>query len=156
MNTEEQPRPITEADRLEARGYPITLVDGRVVRLRFGAKAMRYLERQYGSLGAFTDEAQKGAQGKAASATFDALIAGLMHLHLGTPDEVEDLLDEDRLNTEYANAFSEAWSEALPPEDQRPVAPVNAETTTTGESPGETSSSSSPSSSEEPTNNSGE
>jgi hypothetical protein len=148
---------ITEGDRIEGRGQPITLIDGRVVRLRFGAKALRYLEKTYGSLAAFQEEAMKGAAGKAASATFDALIAGLMHERLGTPDEVEDLLDEERLTTEYADAFSRSWGEALPPEGKAQGTIVRPSTKAESEavSPGQTSTTSSPQNLTEQTSSSG-
>lgn len=144
---------VTEGDRVEARGVPITLADGRSVRLRFGAKALRYLEREYGSLKAFQEEAKKGNEGRAVTAVLDAIIAGLLHESLGTVDEVENLLDERRLTTDYADAFNKAWDEAQPPEESGP-ADVD-QTTATGESLGETSTTSQQSSLEELTTSSG-
>lgn len=144
---------VTEGDRIEALGVPITLVDGRQVRLRFGARAIRQLERQYGSLKTFQEEIRSGSDGRGATAIFDALGAGLLHEKLGSQEEVDDLLDERLLSSDYLTAFNEAWEQSQPPEDAGPV--QESTTSDPGESRGVISTISSPSNSVEPKANSG-
>lgn len=127
---------VTEGDRVEARNEPITLVDGRTAHLRFGAKALRHLERSYGGVNEWERAMKSQGDGPTASAVFDALIAGLLHLRMGTPEDVEDLLDENRLE-EYVLAISRAMERHQAPEAQG-LSNGNA-AGTTGESPGATS-----------------
>jgi hypothetical protein len=110
------PRP-SEADQLEAPGVFITLVNGKKARLRYGARAIRYLEKQWDGLPGF-QEAMTSPKSQI-GAFYDALYAGLLHEQLaGNPDDVLDMLDERRMATEYLKAFEEAFAQSVPTEAQ--------------------------------------
>lgn len=147
---------VTDADRIAADGVPIPLVDGTTAELRFGMRAIRHLERQFGSLDAM-QEALPGEDGPpdgAFEAMCAVLYAGLMHTGR-SEDEVLDLLSPRMLNR-YAEAIGQAFAIAFPEvesgnvegEPSRPGLQANG-------SPGATSTGSSPSGSAVPTNSSG-
>lgn len=145
---------VTDADRVAAEGVPVPLVDGTTTDLRFGMRAIRHLERQFGSLDAM-QEALPGEDGPpdgAFEAMCTVLYAGLMHTGR-SEDEVLDLLSPRMLNR-YAEAIGQAFAIAFPEaepgnvEGEPPALQVNG-------SPGATSTGSSPSGSAVPTNSSG-
>ena len=134
--TELEPRPITEAERLQGLGAPVQLANGKVVNLRYGGRAQRWIEREYGSLKKFQDELDKGEEGIVMTALYDALYAGLLHLKLGTDkDDVLDLLDERLLLDEYLPAFRRAFAQSLPRRAQESTVAMS-ETTNTANSLG--------------------
>lgn len=114
LDTAAPPEP-TEGQRITAKGYPITLTDGREVRLRFGMAAILQLEEDFGSLGA-VQEALKNLtpQGRVFGPVVDLLAAGLSHHGITRAELIGgDLLALDGLE-HYAEQLGRAFAEAFP------------------------------------------
>lgn len=110
-----QPQP-TDAERIAARGRPITLTDGREVRIRFGLRGLAQLERSFGSLKAVAEVLKAAVAAPGESAILDHLFtlieAGLVHEKI-TADELDELLDPAQLHR-YSAAMAAAFTEAMP------------------------------------------
>lgn len=107
----------TDAQRIAAAGYPITLTDGRRARVRFGLRALKLLEERYGSLVGIAESLREmvgddADHAKMIAPTWDLLEAGLLHLRL-EPEDLDALLDPNRL-AEYTEAVARAFREAMP------------------------------------------
>jgi hypothetical protein len=106
----------SDAQRIAARGRPITLADGRTARLRFSLRSLARLEEDFGSLGAVAEvlNAGVGAAGEAAvvGPLLRLMHAGLIHERLSL-DELDDLLEPSRLR-DYSEATAAAFREAMP------------------------------------------
>jgi hypothetical protein len=99
-----------EGPALVARGTKINL-GGSMVEVRFDNRALVELERRWGSLSAYTDELNKGHQGKMFTCITDAIAATVRGLPKGI-DPI-DLIDVTR-SREYLDAIAEAFMEAMP------------------------------------------
>jgi hypothetical protein len=128
----------TESDRILAPGVPITLADGREVHLRYGMRALKALEDEFGGLGAVEDVLDTDGRGKMIGPIMSMLAAGLGHESL-TADDLLDLTVPSALVV-YGEAVAEAFSQAFPSSTQG-----KAPSEETVDSPGETSTSSPPS-----------
>lgn len=106
----------SDSDRLLAAGAPITLIDGREVRLRYGMRAMKNLEDELGSIEA-VHEAVNGT-GKKFGPLVTVIYCGLSHEQI-EQDDLFDLLDTRRLE-EYSEAIGAAFHEAFPAAQQDP------------------------------------
>ena len=110
---------ISEADRLLARGAPITL-RGQTLRVRFGFASLRYLEKEYGGLDVFWAKlSEKGYGATRIDTIFRGLLAGLLQ---AKPDEqdIEDFERELEASLEpkellqYLEAVMVAFAESIP------------------------------------------
>lgn len=128
----------TESDRILAPGVPITLTDGREVRVRYGMRALKMLEDEFGGLGAVEDVLD--GNGKMIGPIVMMLAAGLSHEHISA-DELLDLTDPAELAS-YGDAVSAAFGQAFPQASQGNVEGNGA---SEGPSPGQTSTTSLPS-----------
>lgn len=106
----------TESDRILAAGIPLTLADGREVRVRYSMRSLKRMEDHYGS----TEAPLRLAQGlfdgstKCQFTTIVSLLAfGLLHEEGLTEDALDDLT-EPRRRHEYVSIVADAIGEALP------------------------------------------
>lgn len=115
----------TDAQRLRAKGAPITLADGSEVRVRFGMAGILALEEYFGSITA-VEEQMIALDANREVFTFmtKVIAAGLTHSgHSLASLLAEDLLDPDRV-WEYAEAAGLAFREAFPAAGSLPEAPA--------------------------------
>ena len=104
---------------IEAKGIPITFVDGSTARIRFGLSAIKALEDQHGSTaaalaavnGALVVNEEGVPAGKAYSMIWDLLRLGLRREKL-SDDELEDLLDENQM-ADYMPLLMEALAQGM-------------------------------------------
>lgn len=136
---------MNDSDRILAAGVPITLTDGTTANVRFGLLAVKHLEDQHGSIGAFmeflnaafkTDEASMPT-GKAFSLTWELLQLGLRRLKL-SDDDLDEVLDPARL-TEYVDAVTKALKQGLNSGAPDPKATETGTNHSTNHSPGRSS-----------------
>lgn len=105
--------------RIAARGLPITLVDGREVRLRYGFKALLALEDRFGGIGKVQGAVSSDLSGPVFGPMLDLLCAGLLDEHDGTGaplsdrERLADLLDP-ALFQDYITVAGKAMEEAFP------------------------------------------
>lgn len=105
---------MTNAKQLAARGVPITLADGREVRLRYDMEALEAIEGAFGSLAAMQEELAEDK--KMFTALNTVIAAGLKHEGLSREDVVK-LMDPAELEA-YSEAMSEAFDQAFPQKAQ--------------------------------------
>jgi hypothetical protein len=131
----------SDSDRILAEGAPITLSDGRAVRLKYGMRALKRLEDTYGSTIAIDTAVQDvlNAKGKLLTTLSTLMLAGLMHEPplngegTLTEDAIEELFDLKRVG-EYALAVSNAFQQAFGFDEE----PVKAKGKAKAASPGPT------------------
>lgn len=108
--------PATDSDRILAAGVPLTLADGREVRVRYSMRSLKEMEDRYGSLeeplrlvhGLFD-----GSTKRHITTLVPMLAFGLLHEEGITEDGLYDLTDTTR-RVEYLKVISDAIGEALP------------------------------------------
>ena len=110
---------MTDAARLAAPGFPITLVTGQVVHCRYGMAALMRLEDRFGGLAAMQSAISLDGSGPMIGPAVALIAAGLSHEHngegapLSNPDLLADLLDPSQLET-YLAAAGLALQQAFP------------------------------------------
>jgi hypothetical protein len=147
------PAQPTHAQRLQAKGHPITLADGREIRVRFGMGALVAIEERFGSLKAVEEQLKSlDVNARVFGPILDLLMAGIIHTGITREELLNDeLLDPEQL-TEYAQAVGRAFAEAFP---SISVGRGNEQATDEVASPGKTGSTSAPSPSAAPKKRSG-
>lgn len=106
----------TDSDRILAAGVPLTLADGREVRVRYSMRSLKEMEDRYGSLeeplrlvhGLFS-----GTTKRQVTTLVPMLAFGLLHEDGLTEDALYDLTEPKR-RAEYLGIVSDAIGEALP------------------------------------------
>lgn len=98
-------------------GEPLTLTNGREVRIKYGMRGLLRLEEEFGGLGNI-GEVVRGQGGRVLASTMTLLACGLLGEHDGsgaplTADRLADLLDPTRFH-DYGNAAGRALSAAFP------------------------------------------
>jgi hypothetical protein len=120
---------MTDADRLQAKGVPITLDDGSEIRIRFDMEALKELEKNFGDLDTIIRELRRqgwkpGQTGKGAMETITYLLwatllhtewEGGKHKYPGRAEQYSHMLDSARLmDSSYLTALNAAMLEVLP------------------------------------------
>lgn len=146
-----------EARALRAAGVPITLLDGREVRLIFDLDAMAQIEEDFGSLGGMQDTLIRIEKEGAHSAFFLPVLKMMRAALLHDPS-ARDARFDTALVGDYFKAVMSATRLAFP-KDESATTPTSATTVMTtvdtSDFPGRLSTTPQPSSSEETTAPSG-
>lgn len=155
----EAPLPPSPSDTLAAPGYPIRLIDGAEVSLRYSMASLRRLEARFGSLRgievqmksaaevlrATDDESALSNRGNIMTVLSDAIAPGLLHCRVVHPDTgatvrlgadtelVMEQLDPGQLQA-YTDAFAAALTQAFGAEGKDVGASVQATTLSPGPS----------------------
>lgn len=152
----------SEGAALQGRGAPLTLADGRFVRVRYGMAGLVQIEEDFGSIMAVTSflegmtaSGEKGAQpGKVFGPLVKLLAAGLVHMGITSRMLLElDLIEPDELQ-EVAGAVALAFADAFPKAAAK-VAARGEAPAPSGAPDGESGTTSGPSSSDGPKQSSG-
>jgi hypothetical protein len=169
--------PETVVEQIAASGYPITLMSGQTVALRYSMLSLRRLEARFGSLVGISAELNKaqaamndaqqndtlGASGPVFTILSDAVACGLVDVRVIHPDtgqrvrlgdDVELLmeqLDPSQLQ-QYLDAFARALGQAFGSLGKEIAANLQ---TAASSSLGDTGTTSQPSSQDAPMNSSG-
>lgn len=136
----------SESDRILAAGVPITLSDGREVRVRIAMRGLKALEDHFGSVDAalrqFYDLFPRGEappkNERHIGTVLPFLAAGLVDAGF-TEDSVYDVTDYDAMPT-YIKAIASAIDQAFPDDDPAPAEEPGKAAAANG-SPGEPSTS---------------
>ena len=126
---------VTESDRILAPGHTLTLVDGRVVTLRYGMRGLKALEDEFGSLNSLEEAVGLDEEGRPTGKVIGPIVAMLaagLTAEGISADQLLDLLDPARLD-EYADAAGKALEQALPAAEAGPgkASPSHGGTSTT-------------------------
>lgn len=144
--------PITEADRLAAEGVPLELGGVKVI-VRFNNRAMKELEKRFGSLVQFERSLNQARVDLLDGPVITVCMDGFAAILLGRPiidgrgrrigewteDRLDSAIKADDL-VEYLNAIDEAWRQAWPAPSEGGDDQGNAEGTPANSSPGEATS----------------
>jgi hypothetical protein len=128
--------PVSDGDRMAAKGAPITLDDGSEVRIRFDMEALKELEKKFGDLTKIIEELQRDgwADGRIETITY-LLKTTMLHLewengehkYPGKAERLSHLLDSSRLlDSTYLTALNVAMAEALPTPSEEDIAAAKA------------------------------
>jgi hypothetical protein len=145
-----------EARALRAQGVPVTLLDGREVRLVFDLDAIAQIEDDFGSLGGMQDALER-IEKQGASAQFFRPVLKMMRAALLHDESAADAMFDTALIGDYYRAVMKATQLAFPkgPRANAAQAPTPIEPITT-DFPGTPSTTQAPSNTVEPTGNFGE
>lgn len=126
----------TDVVKLLGEGVPIRLKDGNTYQLLLNARAVALLEREYGSIAAYSEalsgpvvgvdskgqELRDPMRGQLLNTVITTMRVGLARSNGLRPDEIEDLVDLKHLAL-YLDAITEAFNQAMPDasEDEAPV-----------------------------------
>lgn len=95
---------------IAAPGGTITLANGEEIQIRYGMRAIKQLEDDFGSINSLVDAIGKSSDGAFFTTISKAVWAGTSRVV--SYDDFIDLLDPRRL-TEYVTVFATAIGEAL-------------------------------------------
>jgi hypothetical protein len=118
---------VNDSERLLAEGTEVTLLNGRKARLRYGMRAIKILEDEFGSVSAIQDHMETDEEGNATGKVFTALWAllraGLLDEKL-SDEELDQLVDPTQVQA-YMNAVEKAFTQAFPQAGQGKAESVN-------------------------------
>lgn len=151
---------VTEARQLRAQGVPITLLDGREVRLIFDVEAIAEIEDNFGSLEGMQDKLNEIMKHGVKAQFFKPLLQMMRAALLHDPSASDAKFDSAVVG-DYFNAVMKAVELHFPKDETPRKEPTQVEhlgrvTVPQTSSLTPTSTTSSPSSSEEPTPSSGD